>query len=252
MDVLQGRYLKKITSKRGKLKGLQLETDDGVQSIYLPKSLRTIAQQELDSGDELRVWSTRGKKDLGDQGKKNGKKATSQTLWAVQIIPLSPKAEVAKQSVEVELGGRLESQLEVEPEGEPGKRAAKKLEKRPKGKLVKGKSEEEKQLKKEKSVKEKSEKRSAKGSGKKKKRKAKLVTVQLCQKKNCCKRGGTQLWQSFEQVSQNSPSAPFKLEAVGCLGGCKRGPNIRFLPDNVKHYHVQPDDVSSLLERHRG
>lgn len=83
-------------------------------------------------------------------------------------------------------------------------------------------------------------------------RTAKRMRVQLCQKKNCCKRGGTKLWESFEQVA-NDPTSEmptFKLESVGCLGGCKRGPNIRFLPANVKHYHVRPKDIEKLLRQH--
>ncbi|PZO60373.1 MAG: hypothetical protein DCF15_02080 [Phormidesmis priestleyi] len=90
------------------------------------------------------------------------------------------------------------------------------------------------------------------------------LTVQLCQKKNCCKRGGDELWQAFEQKAHEqtateqrsdgsaTPEAarPFKLKAAGCLGGCKHGPNIRIMPANVKYYHVQPADIGGLLARH--
>lgn len=84
------------------------------------------------------------------------------------------------------------------------------------------------------------------------------LTVQICQKKNCCKRGGDQLWQAFEQKASEQPSdvptedgtQTFKLKATGCLGGCKHGPNIRIMPANVKYYHVQPADISGLLARH--
>lgn len=84
------------------------------------------------------------------------------------------------------------------------------------------------------------------------------ITVQICQKKNCCKRGGDQLWQAFEQKASGQPSdvpikdatQTFKLKATGCLGGCKHGPNLRIMPANVKYYHVQPADISGLLARH--
>ncbi len=95
------------------------------------------------------------------------------------------------------------------------------------------------------------------------------LTVQLCQKKNCCKRGGDELWQAFEQKAREQKATeqkateqrsdgsatpetaqPFKLKAAGCLGGCKHGPNIRIMPANVKYYHVQPADISGLLARH--
>lgn len=214
MDVLQGRYLKKVNSKRGELKGLKIKTKDGVQTVHLPKALRTIALHELTLGDALRVWTTQRK-----QGKKakigNGGKS-SQSLQALQLIPLSPKSEVALD----ELTDNLNS---VAPS--PSK-----------SQLEKAYSKKVKPPKKRK----KSKKRKA----------AKRVTVQLCQKKNCCKKGGTQLWSAFESAKDTASVKPFKLEAVGCLGGCKRGPNIRFLPDNVKHYHVQPKDVGDLLAKY--
>lgn len=80
------------------------------------------------------------------------------------------------------------------------------------------------------------------------KKPASQLTVQLCQKKNCCKRGGNNLWTAFEVASRTEKS--FQIEAVGCLGGCKNGPNIRLLPENVKYHHVQPAEIDTLLKRH--
>ncbi len=181
MEVLQGRYLKPIESGKGKLKGLQLETDEGVQTVYLPKSLRAIAQQELVLGEPVRIWV-----ETDDKPKK-------QKLLALQLIPLTPQATV---------------QLAERP-----KKANQTKAKKTKAKTAKA-----------------------------------PLTVQLCQKKNCCKRGGDDLWQDFEKRSADQQG--FKLEAIGCLGGCKRGPNIRLLPDNVKYRHVQLEDVSEILQRH--
>lgn len=80
---------------------------------------------------------------------------------------------------------------------------------------------------------------------------AKKLTVQLCQKKNCCRRGGDELWTAFEAAAQaaktDAAMREFKLEAVGCLGGCKNGPNIRLLPNNVKHRSVKPSDIKALV-----
>ncbi len=179
MEVLQGRYLKPIESGKGKIKGVQLETTAGVQTVYLPKSLRAIAQQELVLGEPVRIWA-----DLDGKSKK-------QKLLARQLIPLTPRSTV--------------------------------LAERPD--------------------------RSKKADQTKAKQTAKApLTVQLCQKKNCCQRGGDDLWQDFEKRSADQQS--FRLEAIGCLGGCKRGPNIRLLPDNVKYRHVQPEDVNEILQRH--
>ena len=84
---------------------------------------------------------------------------------------------------------------------------------------------------------------------KKVKAKKSKMTVQVCQKKNCCKKGGDDLWEAFEAVSAQHK---FKLEPIGCLGGCKRGPNIRMLPDNVKYRHVQPAEIDGILQTHSG
>lgn len=207
MDVLQGRYLKEITSKSGQIKGIKLETEDGLQTIYLPKPLREIAAKELALGDTVRVWSTspnKGKK------AKSGKKANAKKRYATGLIPLSPQVKLSLKEDE-------------------------------KSKQIKSK----KKLKQSKPEKVKSKKDKSK---KARSKKAKPMTVQLCQKKNCCKKGGTALWQQFEAASQETT---FKLEAVGCLGGCKRGPNIRFLPKNVKHYHVQPEEIVGLLAKYQ-
>ena len=86
---------------------------------------------------------------------------------------------------------------------------------------------------------------------KKTKQKSEKLTVQLCQKKNCCRKGGDELWLAFEAAAQKASTSTemkdFKLEAVGCLGGCKNGPNIRLLPANIKHRSVKPSDIKSLV-----
>ncbi len=186
MEIIQGRYLQKIESGKGKLKAIVLKTGEGEQTIKLPKPLRAIAQQELTLNEPVRAWV-----ESPEQGK-NAKE--SPELCAIQIIPLSPKA-------------RASMPLETES-----------------------------------TAKAKSKKLTSKKS-------TPQLTVQLCQKKNCCKRGGDALWTAFEAA--NDPAGKnFRLEAVGCLGGCKRGPNIRLLPENVKYHNVQPAEVDALLQRH--
>ncbi|MGD1867481.1 MAG: (2Fe-2S) ferredoxin domain-containing protein [Phormidesmis sp.] len=193
MNVLQGRYLKPVNSKGGKLKGLKIKTDSHTQTVYLPKDLRAIALQELSLGDPLRVWT-------------ETKKKSRSSLWALQLIPLAPKAAITQSQSNLD---------HPKPEKSDSKKSRDKTVKKSK-----------------------------------KKKGSKKTTVQLCQKKNCCKRGGTQLWSTFESAKDTAAAKSFKLEAVGCLGGCKHGPNLRFLPDNVKHYHVQPEDVDKLLAKY--
>lgn len=169
MQVLQGRYTESLSSSKGKLKAIRLETAQGPQRIQLPKPLRAIAAEELAVGDIVRIWAEPEKKGL----------------QAVQIVPLSPKARITY--------------------------AAKPVKKTDQS----------------------------------------TPKVQICQKKNCCKRGGTALWQTFESALAEQPGqASLKLEASGCLGGCKHGPNIRILPKNVKYRSVEPDQVQDIVRRY--
>ncbi|MEL6158869.1 MAG: (2Fe-2S) ferredoxin domain-containing protein [Cyanobacteria bacterium J06554_11] len=212
MQVLQGKYLEQVTSKKGNIKALKIETPEGVYTIYLPKALSVIVKQELVLGDMLRVWSIAKGTD------------TAKRQRALQIIPLHPQTSLPAFACELtnELTETAVNQADDARSPEKSKRKKSK-----RGKSERGKS--------------------------KKKAAKKQMTVQLCQKKNCCKKGGTKLWQTFEQVANsNSLDQPtFALEAVGCLGGCKKGPNLRVLPANIKYYHVQPDDVEALLSSHK-
>ena len=190
MKIIQGRYLQKIESGKGKLKAIVLKTPQGKQTVQLPKPLRAIAQQELTLGEPVRIWVSHPEKGVAKHSKKQ-----SAPLSATQLIPLSPKARVSA------------------PLASESTSSAAKSKKSKKSKPSKH-----------------------------------PPTVQLCQKKNCCKRGGDELWTAFEAASHAQKG--FQIEAVGCLGGCKNGPNIRLLPENVKYRHVQPAEINTLLQRH--
>lgn len=177
MEVLQGRYVSGVESSKGQLKSVQIDTDSGMQTVHLPKSLREIAQQELTLGEPVRIWALADKKP---------KQKLKKELRALQIVPLQPKPIVSI------------------PLAQPSIKPA-----------------------------------------------SPQLTVQLCQRKNCCKRGGDQLWQAFEKAAyESSRDRPFKLESVGCLGGCKHGPNIRIMPANVKQRQVAPGDIEGILQRY--
>lgn len=178
MNFIQGRYTKTIESSKGKLQGLQIKTEQGKQKVYLPKSLRAIAQAELVLDRSVRIWI-------------DSDRSSKKRLYALQLVPLAPKPLLEK------------------TDSEP---ADKRKTKKKKSKVKKSQ-----------------------------------VTVQICQKKNCCKKGGDDLWRAFKTASFKHE---FKLEPIGCLGGCKRGPNIRLLPDNVKYRHVQLAEVDNILQTH--
>jgi len=248
MKVIQGCYAGKIESKKGKLKGLRIATEKGDTKVYLPKSLRVIAQAELTLNEPVRVWL-------------DGDRTSKKKLYALQLVPLAPKstllpterseatdAEVADAEVvsDLAIAQAVEAQaVEAEAvEAEAVEAEAKKAEAE---KAEAKKTKANKSLDKQKTKKKGSQK-SGKSTGKQSKKKTSQVTVQICQKKNCCKKGGDDLWEAFESASAEHP---FKLEPIGCLGGCKRGPNIRLLPDNVKYRHVQLAEIDGILQTHR-
>ena len=148
----------------------------------------------------------------------DGDRSSKKKRYVLQLVPLAPKSTV---SLETDADVVGVSALAI---AEPTKAKI-----------------EEAQV--SKAVDKQKTKKKARKSAKKSK-----VTVQICQKKNCCKKGGDDLWEAFEAISAEHL---FTLEPVGCLGGCKRGPNIRLLPDNVKYRHVQLAEIDDILQTHR-
>ena len=52
-------------------------------------------------------------------------------------------------------------------------------------------------------------------------------TIRVCTRKNCWRNGGEQLWSYLERRAEESGlSCVVKLKAVGCLGCCRRAPNL--------------------------
>ena len=215
MQILQGQYLKSLQSSKGRLKGIQIKTAEGAQVIEIPKALSAIASTEITIGDNIRLWVTKPK---ATQPKKSGRKKADKKKKPANKSPQQEKSLIA---------------LQIIP-----------LSPKPKVTLP--------QIAKKDTAK-KDIKNKAKKKTKATKRATKPLTVQLCQKKNCCKKGGDKLWAAFEAAAQdaqtNANRRPFNLEAVGCLGGCKNGPNIRLLPANVKHRSVKPSDIPTLVSR---
>ncbi len=75
-----------------------------------------------------------------------------------------------------------------------------------------------------------------------------LGKILICQKSNCCRRGGQAVWEHFEQLIQaQGLEEQILLKATGCLGECKRGPALVILPGKSRHTQVTPGQVPQLL-----
>jgi (2Fe-2S) ferredoxin len=70
--------------------------------------------------------------------------------------------------------------------------------------------------------------------------------VLVCQNRTCRKQGAAKVLAAFEAAS----IADTKVIGTGCLGECGSGPMVRVLPDDVWYSHVQPAEVSLIIEQH--
>lgn len=75
--------------------------------------------------------------------------------------------------------------------------------------------------------------------------------ILICQKSDCCKRGGKQVYEALEKALDDRGLADrVRIQKTGCLKKCKAGPNIIVLPDKTRHNRIRPQDISSLIDRH--
>ncbi|MDS3861185.1 (2Fe-2S) ferredoxin domain-containing protein [Thermosynechococcaceae cyanobacterium BACA0444] len=72
--------------------------------------------------------------------------------------------------------------------------------------------------------------------------------ILICQKSNCCRRGGTVIWDELTQeIAAQGLEGQITLKAVGCIGECKRGPALVVMPSKSRFTHVTPSQVPQLL-----
>jgi (2Fe-2S) ferredoxin len=75
--------------------------------------------------------------------------------------------------------------------------------------------------------------------------------ILVCQKSDCCKRGGKQVYEALEKaLDDRGLGDRIQIQKTGCLKECKAGPNVVILPNKTRHSRIRPQDVPSLLDRH--
>jgi (2Fe-2S) ferredoxin len=75
--------------------------------------------------------------------------------------------------------------------------------------------------------------------------------ILVCNKSDCCKRGGKQVFEALEKaLDDRGLGDRIQLQKTGCLKECKAGPNIVVLPDKTRHSRIRPQDVPTLVDRH--
>jgi (2Fe-2S) ferredoxin len=73
--------------------------------------------------------------------------------------------------------------------------------------------------------------------------------VLVCQKSDCCRRGAMAVMQALQAHLAAYPET-IRVQGVGCMKDCKRGPNVVFLPDKARYSGVSPQGIPALLQRH--
>ncbi len=80
---------------------------------------------------------------------------------------------------------------------------------------------------------------------------AKLGKVMVCSKSKCWKRGGQAICGALTQeLADRGLADQVSLKTTGCMGKCKSGPNVVFMPDKARYGGVSPRVVPELVDRH--
>ncbi|MBD2482840.1 MULTISPECIES: (2Fe-2S) ferredoxin domain-containing protein [Planktothrix] len=70
--------------------------------------------------------------------------------------------------------------------------------------------------------------------------------VLICQNRTCHQQGSDKILALFEDESP----LDVQIQGIGCLGQCGNGPMIIVLPDEVWYSHLEPMDVSTIIQQH--
>lgn len=75
--------------------------------------------------------------------------------------------------------------------------------------------------------------------------------VLVCQKSNCWKKGGKQVYEELEStLSDRGLMGEIPLKKTGCLKQCKKAPAIVMMPDKARYNKVKPKQISKLVDKH--
>lgn len=77
------------------------------------------------------------------------------------------------------------------------------------------------------------------------------VTVLVCQKSDCWRRGGQAVCQALESAfADRGLVDQVTVRKTGCMKQCKSGPNVVVMPGKTRYAHIRPEEIPALVERH--
>lgn len=75
-------------------------------------------------------------------------------------------------------------------------------------------------------------------------------TILVCQKSDCCKKGGAALMRALQtELDDRGLADQVTVKGTGCMKRCKAGPNV-VMPDKSRYSGIQAKSVPVLLDRH--
>lgn len=76
------------------------------------------------------------------------------------------------------------------------------------------------------------------------------ATILVCQKSDCCKRGGRAVVQALETTLKDRNLADqVVIRGTGCMKRCKAGPNL-VMPDKTKYSQIRPHEIPAVIDQH--
>ena len=81
--------------------------------------------------------------------------------------------------------------------------------------------------------------------------KATKAKVLVCSKSSCMKRGGRAVYRLLEsELQAQGLTDQITIKLTGCMGHCKAGPNLVFMPDKASYRRVSPKIIPNLINKH--
>ncbi len=84
-----------------------------------------------------------------------------------------------------------------------------------------------------------------------KKSKNSKAQILICQKSDCRKKGGGQVYSILETtLKEQGLEEKVTIKKTGCLKRCKVGPNVVVMPDKARYSQVHVQEVPEIIAKH--
>jgi (2Fe-2S) ferredoxin len=75
------------------------------------------------------------------------------------------------------------------------------------------------------------------------------IKLKVCRKGTCCKRGSLQVIQAMEAaIAKHELEDRITIETTGCMDRCKKGPNIKVVPNGEWYDRVQVGAAEDIIK----